>query len=189
MGKLEAENKKRVRRRDLQYAILHTVQTVGFLGAAILAPNVLTALSRLGFLPKSRQKEYISSSASKLVRRGLLVFRGGHYSLSQEGKKILRQWELEDNGFKKSKKWDKKWRVIIFDIPEKKKTVRVKISRLFRQVGMYRLQDSVWIYPYDCEDIIGLLKTDLGIGKELLYMIVDELENDRYLREEFRLIS
>ena len=53
---------------------------------------------------------------------------------------------------------------------------------------MYRLQDSVWVYPYDCEDIIGLLKTDIGVGKDLLYMIADEIENDRHLRENFGLL-
>ena len=46
-----------------------------------------------------------------------------------------------------------KWRVIIFDIPEKEK-MRLQISYLFKQSGLYRLQDSVWVYPYDCEDII-----------------------------------
>ena len=59
---------------------------------------------------------------------------------------------------------------------------------LFRQAGLLRLQDSVWVYPYDCEDIVTLLKTDFGIGKHLLYLIVDELENDKNLREDFNLI-
>lgn len=77
---------------------------------------------------------------------------------------------------------------MIFDIPEKKRVVRNDLTTLFKKAGIRRLQNSVWIYPYDCEDIIALLKTDFGIGKDLLYLIVDELENDKYLREEFDLI-
>ena len=100
----------------------------------------------------------------------------------------MRKWEFADFKFNKPRKWDKKWRVIIFDIPEKKKKVRDHLTSLFRQTGIKKLQDSVWIYPYDCEDIIALLKTDFGIGKDLLYLIVEELENDKYLREEFGLI-
>ena len=50
------------------------------------------------------------------------------------------------------------------------------------------MQDSVWVYPYDCEDILTLLKTDLGVGKYILYLIVDELENDKHLREFFDLV-
>ena len=45
----------------------------------------------------------------------------------------------------------------------------------------------MWVYPYDCEDIIGLLKTDFGVGKDVLYIIADEIENDRHLRHEFDL--
>ena len=77
---------------------------------------------------------------------------------------------------------------MIFDIPEKMKNVRNNLTILLKQGGFYHLQDSVWVYPYDCEDIIALLKTDFGIGKYLLYLIVEELENDKRLREEFGLL-
>ena len=53
------------------------------------------------------------------------------------------------------------------------------------EYGFVRLQDSVWIYPYDCEDFMVLLKADFKIGKDVLYMIVDELEGDGRLRKEF----
>jgi len=109
--------------------------------------------------------------------------------LTKEGEKVLRKWELADYSLRRPKKWDGKWRMIIFDIPEKKRKVRKQIATLFNQAGFYRLQDSVWIYPYDCEDVIGLLKTDLGIGKDLLYIIANEIENDHRLRHEFGLNS
>ncbi len=188
MGKLEEGNKIRIRRRDLQHAVLNAVKITGVLSIGLLAPNVIGAMSKLGILPKPRQKEYVSSSASKLVKRGLLKFENGHYNLTISGEKLLRRWELEDYKINRPKKWDKKWRVIIFDIPEKKRKMRLQISYLFKQSGLYRLQDSVWVYPYDCEDIIGLLKTDFGVGKDVLYLIVDEIENDRHLKEEFHLI-
>lgn len=50
-----------------------------------------------------------------------------------------------------------------------------------------RLQDSVWIYPYDCEDLVALMKADLRIGADVLYMIVERLERDKYLRRHFGL--
>ena len=99
--------------------------------------------------------------------------------------------KLEENShprFNKPKKWDHKWRLIIFDIPDKKRKIRDQIRYLFKSAGFYLLQESVWVYPYDCEDIIALLKTDFGVGKNLLYLIVEELENDRYLRDEFDLV-
>jgi len=187
MGKLEEENKKRVKRGEIQKLILESVKFAGILSVGLVAPQVIGAMGKLGLLPNRRQEEIVRSSASKLVKKGLLVYQNGKYELTEAGEKKLRHWELEDYKFKRPHKWDKKWRVIIFDIPEKKKKVRNQIRNLFISAGLFRLQDSVWVYPYDCEDIVGLLKTDLGVGRDLLYMIVDEIENDKHLREEFDL--
>lgn len=190
MGKLEEIkiNKKKTKRKNLQRVILQTVAAVGVLSVGLVAPNVIKSLSKLGILQNNRQKEYISSSASKLIRRGLLSYNGKKYCLTPDGEKLLHRWQFTDFRPQKPKRWDQKWRVIIFDIPEKKKHIRNQITMLFRQAGFSRLQDSVWVYPYDCEDIVTLLKTDFGIGKYLLYLIVDELENDKHLRENFGLI-
>ena len=187
MGKLETLARKRARKENLQKLILESVAAVGILSIGLVAPNVIKAMNKLGILPNPRRKEYVSSSASKLTKRGLMIFKDGYYRLTLEGEKILRKWELTDYKLSKPKKWDNKWRMIIFDIPEKKRKIRKQISELFKQAGLYRLQDSVWVYPYDCEEIIGLLKTDFGIGKDLLYIIANEIENDRYLRAEFGL--
>ena len=36
---------------------------------------------------------------------------------------------------------------------------------------------------------IGLLKMDYGISRDMLYIIADQIENDKYLRMDFDLIS
>ncbi len=190
MGNLEDKNRKRSKKENLQKLILKTIAMAGMLSVALVAPNVLGAMDKLGILPKRRQKEYISSSGSKLATKGLLKFQDGHYELTEDGKKTLRRWELADYQFEKPRKWDKKWRLVIYDISEKRKgKIRRQIFDLFKNAGFYRLQDSIWVYPYDCEDIIGLLKTDFGVGKEILYIIANEIENDRYLREYFGLLK
>lgn len=170
--------------------ILETVSLAGILSVGLVAPNVIGAMDKLGILPNPRRKEYISSSASKLVKKGFLKFENGHYKLTEAGGKVLRKWRMEDLTLNKPKRWDKKWRIIIYDISEKKKgRTRRTISSLFRQAGFYPLQGSTWIYPYDCEDVVGLLKTDFGVGKEVLYIIAEEIENDKHLREHFGLLS
>jgi len=188
MGKIEEKSRKRSKRKNLQQVILTTIGMVGILGIGMLAPNVIGAMAKLGILPNKRQKEYISSSASKMVKKGLLKYNGKFYELTSLGKRYLHRWELGNFKFNKPKRWDKKWRVIIFDIPDKKRKVRDQIRYLFKSAGFYLLQESVWVYPYDCEDIVALLKTDFGIGNNLLYLIVEEIENDRHLKDEFDLI-
>src|SRR3989344_4940444 len=176
MGNLEEITRKSVRGSKIQRLILNSVATAGVLSIALVAPNVIMSMKKLGLLSKGRQREYVTSSAAKLVKRGLLRFKDGYYQLTEEGEKILRRWELADYNLKRPTKWDGKWRMIIFDIPEKKRSIRKQVVTLFNQAGFYRLQDSVWIYPYDCEDVIGLLKTDFGIGKDELYIIANEIE-------------
>ena len=83
--------------------------------------------------------------------------------------------------------WDGKWRLVIVEIPEKKRGVRDRIRGLVVRLGFLRLQDSVWVYPYDCEELVTLLKTDLKIGRAVLYIIADAIEFDRPLRAHFGL--
>ena len=188
MGKLEQQSSNRSKRKKLQNIILATVATAGILSVALVAPNVISAMGKLGFIPNKRQKEYVSSSASKMVKKGLLKFNGKFYELTEKGKEQLSLWQFANFKFNKPKRWDKKWRVVIFDIPDKKRKIRDQIRYLFKSSGLYLLQESVWVYPYDCEDIITLLKTEFRVGKNILYIIVEELENDKYLREYFDLI-
>lgn len=188
MGKIEEKSKKRGNRERLQKLILEVVEDVGMLSIALMSPNVAKAMKKLGLVPKRRQNEYISSSASKLVKKGLLIYDGKKYCMTPRGEDLLRRWHFADFKLEKPKRWDRKWRVIIFDISEKKRKVRDQIRILFRSAGFYLLQDSVWVYPYDCEDVLTLLKSDLGVGKDVLYLIVEEIENDKHLREFFDLI-
>src|SRR3990167_4278610 len=101
--------------------------------------------------------------------------------------KFVKDLPVQGIRLKKPKRWDGKWRVLIFDIPQTKNLLRDKLRRTLMAIGFIRLQDSVWIYPYDCEDLITLLKTDFRVGDQMLYMIVDSLENDDQVKEDFGL--
>ncbi len=187
MGTLEEINKKLIRRTKVQEAILTTLSTAGVLTVALLAPNALKALHNLGILPHLRRRDVVLSAIGRLRKEGLLVFKNGHYSLTELGQKTLSRWHLSNYQIKKPKRWDRKWRIIIFDIPETKRKVRAEVRQILTKMGLYRLQDSVWVFPYDCEDVIGLLKIDFRINQDLLYVIADQIENDKYLRQEFNL--
>lgn len=46
-------------------------------------------------------------------------------------------------------KWDKKWRIVIFDIEETSKQTRERFRRKLKELGFGMLQESVFISPYD----------------------------------------
>ncbi|KKQ32882.1 MAG: hypothetical protein US45_C0016G0006 [Candidatus Nomurabacteria bacterium GW2011_GWA1_37_20] len=194
MGKLEKEFRKRKKRENIQKIILSSIAAVGLLSVAVLAPNALQALKFFGIEPRNKWQKYnFNHSIKRLKKHGLIIFektsRGIFARLTPKGEDRLRKFKLLGYKLKKPKKWDKKWRVLIFDIKEERKGTRDKIRFTLKRIGFLRLQDSVWVYPYDCEDLVILMKADLKIGKDLLYLIVDTIEGDNKIKKYFKLTT
>ena len=187
MGILEEKSKKRKKKENIQKAILSTIKVAGLLSVALVAPNSIQYLKSFGLIPGKRQKEIILRSRDNLVRDGLLKYRNGFIELTEKGKARLGLLEMKDWKMDKPRKWDGKWRMLIFDIPEKRRPLRNKIRFTLLSLGFFRLQDSVWVYPYACEDPVNLLKADFKVGKDLLYLIVDFIEDDKGLKKLFGL--
>src|SRR3990167_432212 len=192
MGVLEKKLKARMKRENIQKAILSRIATVGLLSVAILAPNTLQALKFFGIEPKNKWQKYnINHSIKRLKDHGLICFettsKGTFMRLTQKGKDKLRRFKLLGYKLTKPKKWDRKWRMLIFDIKEERKVTRDKIRFALKKIGFLRLQDSVWVYPFDCEDFVNLMKADFKIGKDLLYLIVDTIEGDTKIKNFFKL--
>ena len=185
MGKLESESRKRTKKNQLRKIILETVKAAGFLGMALVVPNVLGAMYKMGLIASPRQKDVVANATKRLISTGLLEWRDKKLRLTRKGEQTLRTITLSEYTQKIVRKWDKKWRVLVFDIPERRKGLRKKIRNTLQAIGFVRLQDSVWVYPYDCEDLITLLKADFHVGDDILYMVVDVIERDSKLRSHF----
>lgn len=187
MNKLEIDSAKRKKKHDIQKVILNIVSNAGLISLALIAPKTIRYLKDYGLDPRERQKEIIKKSKDRLIKKGLLEYKDGFLKITEKGQSELNLFEMKDFGKVKPKKWDGRWRVLIFDIPEKRKLLREKVRNTFIDIGFVCLQDSVWMYPYDCEDFVNLLKADFKVGKDLLYLIVDTLENDKQFRKYFDL--
>ncbi len=189
MGTLEKENKKQIRATKIQKAVLATIAIAGVISVAAIAPNVLQVLKLFGADKKSKKyKDSIYNSRRRLIENSLVEYtKNGLLTLTPQGIKTLSRFERHEFKIEKPKKWDKKWRILIFDIQERKRKVRDQIRITLNQIGFVKLQNSVWVYPYDCEDLITLLKADFSIGREVLYIIADKIENEKPLLSHFRL--
>ena len=186
MSQLEEKSEKRQHRVNIKRLILESIALAGLLSVALVAPNVVGAIEKLGLVPKNRQDEYINAARRKLKKEGLLVEKEGFLELSARGQKELATLSPKML-LQKQRKWDEKWRILIFDIPERRRDARDRIRAHLRASGFARAQDSVWIYPYPCEDFVALLKADCRVGKDLLYLIVDTMEGDMRFRKLFDL--
>jgi DNA-binding PadR family transcriptional regulator len=190
---LETRVRKRARRDSIRRALLSTLVIAGALPVAIAAPKVLSLLKKEHLdafvLQDPRQRLY--ETAARLKRKGLIEFRieNGRKKmhLTQAGRDQIQKITARTKSITQPRKWDERWRMVMFDIPEKKKQLRNRIRLIVRNLGFYCLQDSVWVYPYDCEEVIALIKTDLRIGRDLQYVIADAIEYDVPIRDYFDL--
>ena len=180
---LKLEDK--AKRRNIQNLILKVVAGAGVVSVALVAPGVLVAMNKFGLLPYKRQSESIGISRNRLLKKGCIEFYKGKLRITNKGKIYLARQDIYTETKNKNRRWDGKWRVLVFDIPEKRRFIRNQIRNALVSIGFMRLQDSVWVYPYNCEDFITLLKADFKIGKDVLYMIVEELEYDKPVRSYF----
>ncbi len=166
--------------------ILITVGLLGFVTVAAMAGN---AVQLLKYTPLGQRRWKIKNYEMNRYLKRLLELRGNteYLEVTNKGKKLLLKYELEGLNQNKPPKWDKKYRVIIFDISEERRGARDRLRITIRGLGFVQLQQSVWVYPYPCQDIIELLKKYLEIKSEVIYMTVDTIENDQWLKENFKL--
>ncbi len=96
-------------------------------------------------------------------------------------------YELDTMKLLPPKSWDKKWRLVIFDVPEKYKQLRDLFRMRLKQVGLYQLQKSVYVSPYPCFDEIEFLREIYGVAFTVRYILAERIEEDAFLKHHFRL--
>lgn len=188
MGRLESEFRLERRKGYVRDALL---LTLGISGVILFPAAALATFQIIGIASRNKNKYnyQIKTVASRLANRGLVRFKNkGFIELTEAGQREFRRLEQEMMlRSRAQQRWDKRWRMIIFDIPERYRNVRDKLRATLQSYGFRQLQASVWIFPYDCEEVVTLLKADLGVSGSVLYTIVEKLENDSHLKQEFGL--
>jgi len=108
--------------------------------------------------------------------------------LTDKGKQKALTYDLGKMEIKKPKQWDKKWRVVLFDIPEKIKKTREAIRIHLKNLGFYEFQKSVFVHPYDCKNEIDYLIEFYDVRKFVRFIIADSLDNELHLKKHFDLL-
>lgn len=106
-------------------------------------------------------------------------------TLTNQGHKKVLSYRLAEIMINKPKKWDGKWRVIIYDIKKEKKILRDIFRRFLQKMQFLQLQKSVYLTPYPCDKEIEYLREYYGLGEEVLYLIVQKLENEDIYKHYF----
>jgi len=100
----------------------------------------------------------IRASLYRMEKNGLIITinkgnRRISYKLSE--KDMIRLLEGTKRVYEKvRRKWDGKWRIIIYNIPENNRELRDKLRRELKWLGFGMLANSTWISPNPVEGIL-----------------------------------
>lgn len=161
--------------------------------ASVLMPGLPMALKPVLDLQKRKKKynqkywsKYNYSRLNQLLKRlyaqkVIDIFEENGIpliKLTEKGKTKLIKINLEEITLQKSPKWDGKWRLVIYDVKKDKRSMGEVFRRFLRKLYFLKLQRSVYLTPFPCKDEIEFLRQYHSLGKEVLYIEANKLENE-----------
>lgn len=108
------------------------------------------------------------------------------FILSKEGKEVAITYNLEKMIISKTK-WDGKWRIVMFDIPERLKKVRDTLRYQLKRLGFLELQHSVFVLPFRCTEELEYIIEFYNIRKYVRLVEANQIDNELDLRHKFKL--
>lgn len=166
-----------------------------FIPAAVIFPGLPLVIKP--FLDYKREKDYkewkkfnqarLKQTLRRLQnQKAIAIIPSAQESLikiTEKGQKKVLKFKLED--MKLQKRWDGKWRLIIYDIPKYKKRESDNLRQILKHLECFRLQKSVYLTPHPCEDEIEYLRQIFDIGDEVKILKVANIENEKPYRDYF----
>ena len=137
-------------------------------------------------------QRYLYSSIKSLYKSNLVKQvdnRDGTvtFILSKQGKEIGLRYNL-DEMIISTTRWDRKWRIVMFDIPEKFKKIRESMRYQLKRLGFIEMQRPVFIFPYECKREIEYIIEFYNIKKFVRFVVAGEVDNESHFKRRFDLV-
>lgn len=108
-------------------------------------------------------------------------------TLTPAGKQRALAYQIDELEIRPMQKWDHKWRIVLFDMPEKRKKARDALTRTFKRMGFYQFQKSVFITPYHCIDELTFVIEFFALRPYVKYILAESLDDESRLKKHFGL--
>lgn len=167
----------------------------GFIATALLVPNFVRVIDKpfgkfLGGLDKRQRERELRRVLYYMKSRGLVRYAASDYGngirLTSKGKQRFKKSSYNDLSIPKSEKWDKKWRLVFFDVPEKERHKRNCLSHKLRLLGYQQLQYSIWIHPFESRAEIEAVCDFLCVRKYVSYVEITDIDSQKELKKRFK---
>ena len=107
--------------------------------------------------------------------------------LSREGRELALREDIDNLKINVPDKWDGKWRVVMFDVPQNLKKVRDSVRWHLKEMGFLEYQKSVFIFPYPARKQIEFVIEFYNCRRYVRQMLVSGIDNHRHLKKRFNL--
>lgn len=104
--------------------------------------------------------------------------------ITDRGKQKLLRYKVDEMVLDESN-WDGKWRLIIYDVASTKRANSEMFRTMLNKLRFLKLQKSVYLTPFKCEDEIEYLRLLFEVGNEVQILKVGSLENEAAYRRYF----
>ena len=111
---------------------------------------------------------------------------GERYVITLKGENKLQDILIDEVIIKNPKKWDGKWRLVMYDLPIRFKKARDAFRWKLKDLGFFQFQKSVWAYPYQCEGEILFVADFYGVRKHIEILEVNKLLHEEKLKAHFQ---
>lgn len=74
-------------------------------------------------------------------------------------------------------------------MPEAQRNKRDYLRKFLIKLGFYQYQKSVYLFPYECEKEVSLIKKIVEGAKYMKYIIAEKIEDELSAKEYFKLLS
>lgn len=185
--------------------VLGLVGAVGLVGAALIIPATpVIVMPIIKYWQRtSKEREEIKNTKFDKIRLWKILRRLDKQrdvelqkqpdgttlvKLTDKGHVRFLRYKLEElSNTLNKKKWDGRWRIIIFDVPEKERSKRDSFRAFLNSLKFYQLQESVYLTPYPCEDEMEYLRDYYHLGKNAQMLVTNGLEDDDAFKMYFGL--
>ena len=172
-----------MRLSEKQKDILKAIGSCLILASALIAPNIIQILKPKNAKVKYQYKKLIQ----KLHNNKVIYLFGERIELTKKGQELIKKIQVEEIQIKTPRKWNRVWHLVCYDIPENKKRERDYFRGTLMRLGFKIIQDSLWVFPYDCKEEIAVISQTLGISPFVAYLNTDYLPQQDKLMKYFNL--
>jgi len=165
----------------------------GAIASMLLLPGLAIGLDKsLGSFFRhldKRQQEREAHRVLKYMAQQKLIDYDSSYAhgitITEKGRQRLAKADFRNLRLKRPNKWDERWRVVIFDVPEDRKSARNALQTKLKDLGLQSIQKSVWVHPFPCHEEIEAVAINYNLANFITYLETNYIDKPEVLKTRF----